>query len=253
MVEYERFDDGTPCWFCLSSPDPARAGSFYEAVLGWGVDVGSAATAGIVLCTLAAAPVAGIAATACEAAAAGWTISLRTSDLTASLATVQAAGGEVVDGPTDLVGFGRAARVADSAGAVLGLFEPGDFQGARRVGEPGAALWSELATSDIEQATRFLAEVAGLAPTPESSGSSEARQLAKGGHPIVGIRAVTPDDADADEWTLTFMVIDIEDTLVRAVTEGATLDGPLVDVGVGRHAVVIDPTGGRFGLLEPGH
>ena len=252
-MEIERFTDGTPCWFDLFSSDPDAAASFYANVLGWAIESGGPESGGYKMCILGDRPVAGIMGQSADGVASTWTPYLRSSDLTSTLAAVAQAGGSTIVGPMDVLDLGHLAVVLDVTGASIGVWEPSTFEGAGRVGEPGAYLWAELTTSSLDRSTAFFEEVFGLQATEESATSSDARQFTKGGHPIIGMVAHEPGDGEADGWTLTFMVSDLEDTLVRAVTGGGFLGGPIVELPVGRHATVTDPTGAMFGLLEPGH
>ena len=252
-MEIERFTDGTPCWFDLFSSDPDAAASFYANVLGWAIESGGPESGGYKMCILGDRPVAGIMGQSADGVASTWTPYLRSSDLTSTLAAVAQAGGSTIVGPMDVLDLGHLAVVLDVTGASIGVWEPSTFEGAGRVGEPGAYLWAELTTSSLDRSTAFFEEVFGLVATEESAQSNDARQFTKGGHPIIGMVAHEPADGVADSWTLTFMVSDLEDTLVRAVTSGAFLGGPIVELPVGRHATVTDPTGAMFGLLEPGH
>lgn len=252
-MEVQQFGDGTPCWFELSTTDPGAAATFYADVLGWHVETGGPETGGYVTCFLGDRSVAGIAGQPVVDGSSTWMLYLRTSDLVATMAAVQVNGGSTVRGPEQVLSIGALAHALDPTGARIGFWQPSAFQGAGRVGEPGAYLWSELASSDLDASDRFYSAVAGLAATPESAHSADARQFAKGGHPLLGVVARDDSDDSPDAWTLTFMVTDLEDTLVRAVAGGAFLEGGIVGLPVGRHALVVDPMGARFGVLEPGH
>lgn len=252
-MEMARFDDGTPCWFELRTNEPDLAASFYANVLGWRITAGGSETSGYTMCQLGEDPVAGIVNHVAEILPSRWTVSLRTSSIIDALGDIERAGGSTIEGPDSVLELGHRAIVADPTGAIFGLWEPQNFEGARRVGEPGAYLWSELTTSDLPRSDSFYAAVFGLVATKESAGSSDARQFAKGGHPIVGMVAHDTGDEARDEWTITFMVTDLEDTLVRAVAGGGSLVSAVVDLPVGRHGLVTDATGATFGLLEPRH
>ena len=56
---------------------------------------------------------------------------------------------------------GRMAIVADPAGAVLGLWQPGAHRGAQRVNEPSAYAMSLLHTPDTAAAAAFYADLFG--------------------------------------------------------------------------------------------
>ena len=64
-------------------------------------------------------------------------------------------GGSVVMEPFDMLDGGRGAILADPAGAVFGVWQPGRHRGAQLVNEPGAWAMSLLNTPDPERAKAF--------------------------------------------------------------------------------------------------
>src|SRR5437763_346872 len=88
-----------------------------------------------------------------------------TADRRRTATRAVAAGGRVLTSPVD-VGppgrpTGRSAALADPAGAVIGVWQPADLQGAELVNLPGSWNFSDLHVADVAQAERFYADVFG--------------------------------------------------------------------------------------------
>ena len=121
-----------------------------------------------------------------------WVVLMSVEDVDASIARVTAAGGEVVTPVTDLQNRGELAVFRDAEGALLGMLETRDGDPVDRSVEFGDFLWDELWTTDIDNATAFYGEIAGL----EASGidvdegpavPEKYRLLKSGDTPRVGI------------------------------------------------------------------
>ena len=121
-----------------------------------------------------------------------WVVLMSVEDVDASIARVTAAGGEVVTPVTDLQNRGQLAVFRDAEGALVGLLETRDGDPGDRSADFGDFLWDELWTTDIDSATAFYGEIAGL----EASGIDEDegratpekyRLLKSGDTPRVGI------------------------------------------------------------------
>ena len=76
-------------------------------------------------------------------------------DADAILAAVPGAGGQVIAPAMDIMSQGRMAMIADPSGAVVGLWQPMDHQGAELFNAPGSLTWNELQTRDLEPAMAF--------------------------------------------------------------------------------------------------
>ena len=81
----------------------------------------------------------------------------------------------------DVMTQGRMAMIADPSGAVFGVWEPRDHQGAEVFNEPGSLTWNELQTRDLAAAMPFYAEVFGWRweEMPDSGGYQVAHLDAK--------------------------------------------------------------------------
>src|SRR4051794_29516826 len=142
LMRIRGFAPATPCWVELASTDPARAQDFYAALFGW-------EPAGDRF-RLDGRAVAGLTRVH-TGQPAGWLTYLAAPDLDEAVRRVVAAGGYCLREPGDGHG-GRAAVVADPAGAALGLWQAGGFSGVQTGGEPNAMTWPELLAADREGA-----------------------------------------------------------------------------------------------------
>lgn len=78
-----------------------------------------------------------------------------------AVAKVVDAGGSVIAEPFDLAGTARLAVLADPAGAVFCMWQPGAHRGAQIVNEPGAWTMSDVYTHDPEGSESFYRAVFG--------------------------------------------------------------------------------------------
>ncbi len=243
-----RTDDyrtGVPYWAQLSTTDPAAAASFYEAMFGWHLPAGDTG-----VCELG-----GIAASAIETAAADqpsqWTAYLSAEDLEVALNRVVAAGGTQVEAPRASASGHRVARFADPSGAVIGLFARG-LSAAALVNEPGALIWGELITDDVQASAEFYRGAFGW-DVSEATGPLNRREWLVDGRPIAGLlpRPAAMPAEIAVYWDTYFGTADPDAAIRLATTLGATvLMGP-ADVEIGRIGVFADPTGAAFSVLAP--
>jgi len=68
--------------------------------------------------------------------------------------------------PMDVLDAGRMAFLVDPTGGFIGLWQAGRHHGAELVNEPGALVWNELRTRDVEAAAAFYGEVLGWTTQP---------------------------------------------------------------------------------------
>src|SRR5262249_40056468 len=94
-------------------------------------------------------------------------------DVDDTAAKAKEAGGSVVMEPFDALDGGRIGVLADPAGAVLGIWQPGEHEGAELVNEPSAWSMSRLSTDDTETAKRFYGDVFGWGRESLGSGGDE--------------------------------------------------------------------------------
>jgi uncharacterized protein len=248
MPEMTRYDHGVPSWVDIGTPDPQAALRFYGELLGWeGQDMGEEA-GHYTIVSKNGKQVAAI-SPAQDPGPPRWTTYVNVDDLDAVAKKAETAGGTVIVAPMDVMTAGRMAIFADTTGAVIAAWQPGDHLGAQLVNEPGAFTWSELATSDLGKSKTFYSDVFGWG----WGGADEYAEAQVGGRTIGGVMPRPPDmPADVpDSWLVYFATADVDADAKRATDLGATVIVPPTDIpNTGRFAVFLDPQGAAFALFK---
>lgn len=257
MSERTSYEPGTPCWIDLGTPDQDAAAEFYGALFGWSVEEGedAEATGGYRVATLRDKAVGGVMKLMEEGQPPAWSTYICVSDADATAAKAKEAGGSVMFEPMDVLDYGRMAFIVDPTGAVLGLWQPGKNIGAGLVSETGAMNWNELNTRDVPAAKAFYADVFGWTyEDSEFEGTGTYTAINLGEQTVGGILDIT-DRAPAEvpaHWLVYFAVEDADATVETAKRNGAEIPaGPFDIAEVGRIAVVKDPWGAWFAVIQP--
>jgi uncharacterized protein len=147
--------------------------------------------------------------------------------------------------------------LADPAGAVLCVWQPGERHGARLVNEPSAWAMSVLQTRDQESCEAFYRDVFGW--QTEAFGPSGVTLFRLpgyvGGEPlqpvprdVVAVMAPLADDSAPSRWNPDFWVHDADEVAGKASGLGGRVLAPPSDNGGMRQAVVADPDGAVFSV-----
>jgi hypothetical protein len=115
--------------------------------------------------------------------------------------------------------------------------------------------WNELNTRDPKSAKAFYGEVVGWTfdEMPMDEGGTYVLCM-EGGQPVAGIFEMNgPEFAGIPtHWFAYLAVDDVDARLEKAVSAGAIIKRPAFDVaGVGRIAIVQDPSGAVLGWMTP--
>lgn len=241
-----------PCWADLTTPDTQAAQRFYGAVLGWQVrqmpDPGASGYGVFVLEDGRTAG--GLAASAAPGRPATWMPYFQTEGVDAVIARVEANGGTVTAGPTDVLEQGRFAVCADPVGAVFGLWQRRDHPGFGVVNAMGGFCWFELATRDLSVPADFYAAILGWATTSPSTPGGY-RMWTVAGEPFGGLlkmNASFPPDIPP-HWMVYVAVADCDATAARCAKNGGTVLVPPTTIEQGRFTVLSDPQGAVFAAL----
>lgn len=257
-MKIESYQAGMPSWTDLATSDEAAALEFYSGLFGW-EDEPNPAGEGMVyhMQKLGDDYVAAITAQQPHEAQQGipphWNTYITVDDLEAAVGKVAAAGGQVFAEPFDVMDAGRMAAIADPTGAAVNLWQAKQHAGAAVRNEAGAIAWSELSTTDVDQAGAFFAELFGLdvVKMPGTEGMTYT-MLQMGEMPVAGLLQITPEMGEMPpSWMTYFQVDDIDTGVARAVELGGQSPMPAMDGPGLRFAVVIDPQGAIFGLMQP--
>ena len=269
MSERDGYEPGVPCWVATVHPDPEKAVSFYTELFGWDATnlMPPDSPSKYFVCTLRGRDVAAIGSDRGAASGPAWDTYILAESADDTVARVTDAGGSVVTEPFDLLDAARTALVADPAGAVFGVWQPGEHGGARLVNEPGAWAMSQLNTRDPEGAKAFYGAVFGWETDTFDMGGGEITLWRLpgyvGGEPtqpvsreVVGVMVPmsgdrSPEDASA-RWSVDFWVDDVDAAAERAAELGGEVEMSTFDTSVGRTAVLADPQGAVFSVSKVG-
>lgn len=238
---------GTPCWVDYGAADLDAAQRFYADVLGWTYTGGEPEYGGYLSSLVRDRVAAGLGPRMEPAAPPAWTTYFATDDADATAAAVGGAGGTVVVPPMQVGPLGRMTVALDPQGQTFGFWESGEHTGVRVYNEPGALIWNEAAFDDPEQARVFYGAVFGFsfAPLPGVDGYTT---FGTGGDPLGGLGGRTPGAAAG--WTACFCVGSTDRAVAAAQAGGATVAAPAEDSAFGRFAVLTDPWGAAFSVLQ---
>ncbi|MEI2715253.1 MAG: VOC family protein [Nocardioides sp.] len=254
MAKFESYKQGVPNWIEHSSADPAASKEFYGRLFGWEYDdqpMGETPAEGVYsLAGIDGDTVAGLGPVMGDAPP-SWGVYLAADDVDAAVERATQAGAVVLAGPFDVFDAGRMAWVADPQGAVVGLWQARNHIGSQRANEPGTNIWNELVTTDIEAATQFYQATVGLdADTQDWPGMGSYTTWQVDGESVGG--ACPPFvEGMPPHWNVYFNVEDADATSAQAQGLGAQVVQAPFDVpGVGRMAVLQDPQGAYFNLMQ---
>jgi predicted enzyme related to lactoylglutathione lyase len=249
---------GTFSWADLGTPDPASAKRFYTRLFGWTFDdrpIGGGEY--YTMLQKDGKAVAALYAQQADERSAGipphWLsyITVESADRTTSRAAEL--GGTVLAPPFDVMEHGRMAVIQDPTGGVVALWEPRNHPGAGLLGEPGALCWNELCTREPARAGAFYADLLGWARETMPMPGFEYTVFKRGEQPAGGMMAIQPEwGAMPPHWEVYFAVSDCDGTAADAARLGGSVMKEPADIpGVGRFAVLRDPQGATFSVLQP--
>jgi predicted enzyme related to lactoylglutathione lyase len=238
----------------LGSPDVEASKAFYTQLFGWTAHPSPDPEAGgYTFFQKGEDQVAAVGPLFAEGQSPAWTWYAATTDADETAHKVEAAGGKVITAPFDVLDAGRMATFLDPSGTPFSVWQPGTMRGAGVLREPGALEWVELMTRDPESATQFYPRVFGWDTEVSTDPAMPYTQFHLDGEPFGGMMAMTGDRWPADlpdHWMVYFRVEDTDSTCARVQELGGTVSVPPTDIpGVGRFAVIGDPTGVFFSVL----
>lgn len=260
MPTFTSHAPGSPCWVDLMTPDVDGAKQFYTAVFGWDAEDQFDADGKRVYTSFSQGGkgVAGMGEQPAEMAGMPpiWNTYIAVEDPAATADEVTAAGGTVMIPPMDVMEAGSMAIFADPTGAAFSVWRPGDHTGAEICNEPDTWSWNELLTRDIEAAKPFYSAVFGWSYDEMDMGPMGTYNVIQGGenNGWGGLMSMPPDMPEMvpNHWMVYFTVTDLEATMAKVTAAGGMVgNGPIDIPGIGRSAVIHDPKGGSFTVLEP--
>jgi hypothetical protein len=239
-------------WVDLGSGDARAAVGFYGALFGWDCENQGEEAGNYHLARLRGLNVAGLGGQP-EPGPSWWTTYFSTADVEATIARVEAAGGQLVAGPLDVMGQGRMAVFMDPTGAAFSVWQPQAHTGSGIVGEPGTMWWHELNTREPTRALDFYRSVFGWTSEHFGEGGMDYTVLRLGNEDVGGLMTMG-DDYPAEvpnNWLVYFAVEDCDAAVAKVRQLGGSVRMEAIDIPVCRFAVVADPDGAVFAVAKP--
>ncbi len=119
--------------------------------------------------------------------------------------------------------------------------------------------WNELMTSEVDEAKEFYQKIFGWVAEDMPMPDGKTYTVMKlDGKPVGGMMSndeVETLDEDLDvpsHWMAYVQVADVDAIVAKVVSSGGDVLQPAFDVpGVGRIAIIEDPTGAVIGIIKP--
>lgn len=244
---------GTPLWIDLGTPDVPGSVRFYTELFGWQAEDMGEATGHYNMFRQDGKTVAAAMALMTPQQPTAWSTYIATTSAADTAKKVTDAGGQVLAPPMDVMEEGTMAFFMDPTGAAFGVWQPKNMTGAELVNKPNSLSWNELSTRDMTAAKAFYTKVfpwtAKSNPMPDGGEYVEwqidGKSVGGGMQMSAQIPAQVPPF-----WLVYFAVANTDNTVKRAQELGAKLMMPAMDIPFGRFAVLTDPQGASFAVIQ---
>jgi uncharacterized protein len=257
---------GKVIWADLATPDSVAAQHFYGALFGW-TFVTVPGDPNYTLATFGGAPVAGFYQKAMtdERKQPAWLPFLSVKNVDATAKAAVSTGGRILSDPRSFPRRGRQAVLADPEGAVFAVMSARDGDPPDYLAAPGEWIWSSVMVRDTERETAFyralvgyevydLAQESDAAETPGDTPVATGQHfvLAQGGYARAGLHVLPNDSLRRHPHWINFVRVgDAVASAQKAVALGGrVLVEPHLDRHGGQLAILADPQGAPFGVME---
>jgi uncharacterized protein len=243
--------NGTPCWVDIGVSDMEAAKAFYSALFGWEYTGGDPEFGGYLSVTRNGRMVGGMGPQLDPDDPQRWTTYFAADDAAATAARITEAGGRVVVEPMQVGPMGTMVIALDPQGNPFGLWQSGLNTGVQLHNEPGALAWNEAMVDDTSAAKEFYTAVFGFTfdqMSPEDGVDMDYATFSTGGKPLGGLGASDPSMPKG--WLTCFAVASTDDAVRAVEAKGGKVTMPPEDTPFGRFAIVEDPWGAAFEVLQ---
>ncbi|GAB4564346.1 MAG: VOC family protein [Haliangiales bacterium] len=260
MTTVTGYQHGQFAWIDLVASDIDAVRGFYQALFGWqSSPLDNPDGPAYALFTVEGQPVAGIGGVADRddsQTAAGssplWKTYICVDDMDETIAKAAAMGATLTAPPAALGRAGQRATLRDPTGAPIGLWRPGTLAGVARAYQPGALGWNELATRDSDAARGFYGGLFGWDLQKNPDAPAIYHIIRYQDERRGGIMQMTAEWGEmASHWMVYFVTAAIDDATATVSAQGGEVCVPSFDTPAGRIAVVNDPQGATFSLIQP--
>ena len=265
MTTQTRHAQGTFCWPELYVPDTDHGKKFYGSLFGWTFNdtplPPEAGGGAYTIFQLGGRDVAAMYRLGPEMQNSGmppnWGAYVAVDDADAMARKAKELGGTVLMEPFDVMGtLGRMAALKDPTGAVFSVWQAGTHGGVQVRDQNGALTWNELMTNDVAKAKAFYTALIGYRTESMPMGDGAEYTLLKDpsdGASRAGLMAITPEMGPAPpHWMSYFQTGEIRKSVALAKSLGARIHVDTTPIPhVGEFAILEDPQGAHFALLQP--
>jgi predicted enzyme related to lactoylglutathione lyase len=247
---------GKMVWADLVTPDLAAAERFYGGLFGWTFRTIHTGSTDYAVALADGRPVGGLfqkPIPAGEHRQSAWLTFLSVSDVDGAKRAALAHGAKLVSDSKSYPARGRQAVLSDPDGAVFAILASSSGDSPDFLAEPGEWIWSSLLAHDPGATAAFYQEVFSFDVFDLASDDGlEHVILSSDDLARASVNALPADSKRRHPHWLNF--VRVEDTVGMAAKVVASGGRVLVDPHVDRHggqvAVVADPAGAPFGLME---
>jgi uncharacterized protein len=252
VAEYTKHEPGTFSWADLSTSDLDAAVGLYTDLFGWEADKQDLPGGGVyVTFGIRGKDVAAAASQREEERGIPphWNVYVTVEDADGAAKQAEEAGGSIMAPPFDVLDAGRMAVIADPTGAIFSVWEPRANIGAQLLRERGALSWAELSTDDASKAGAFYAALFGYSLSPFGPDGNYT-VFTRGETQVAGMMQL-PREQMTPNWGIYFECGDVDEVTDKVEAAGGRVYLEPQDMPeVGRMAVVADPQGAAFGIIQ---
>lgn len=243
-------------WVDLMTPDIERAEAFYGKLFGWTFRKIGDGERAYTLAFLGDEPMGGmvrLTGKSSEHKQARWIGFISVPDVSEAQRLVMSQGGKVLVSAIRLPKRGDLAIFADREGAIFGVLSSSTGDVEDFLSEIGDWIWVQFLSRDGEKAAAFYASIGSStvleAPKPDGA---KRWLLVSQGYARASIVEIPPNQPDARPgWLGYIRVAEVSATVARATQLGGrVLVAPRPDLFDGKVALLADPTGAIFGVLQ---
>jgi hypothetical protein len=257
MRHIDTHPPGAFCWIELSTTDQNAAKSFYSSLFGWASqDFPMGPNDFYTMFQIEGRNTGAAYAMRAEQRSQGvpphWMIYISVASADDAVSRAAQLGGKVLAPPCDVYTAGRMAVVQDPMGAVFALWQPKTHTGTGIAGVHGTLCWADLITPDPTRAKEFYTVLFGWRFYTGQNDPSGYLHIANGETSIGGIPPAEFGDPSAPpHWLAYFFVSNCDETVAKTnELGGKTLLAPMAIEKVGRMAILADPQGAVFAIIQ---
>jgi predicted enzyme related to lactoylglutathione lyase len=246
---------GKVIWADLVTPDLADAKRFYGQLFGWSFNDIHTGTTDYSVALLDGRPVGGLfqrSIKAGEQRQPAWLTFISVRDVAETERSILAHGGKVLAPPRIYADRGRQAVFADPQGAVFAVLQSSSGDPQDLLAAPGEWIWSSVIARDPDKDAAFYQDVFGYEVFDLPDDGAARVVLSSDDYARASVNPLPAGSARRHPHWLNFIrVVSASDTAARVeALGGRVLVRPFLDRHGGQVAVVADPAGAPFGLLE---